>query len=62
MSNGTWKLKREGLEKNSLLMLNRELLEHAGSEWDEAKITARTERLIKVIAEVWKGPQGAWLK
>ena len=57
MSNGPWSQKRPKLGE-SILPLNKDLLDHVleGSQWDEAAILARGERLYKKALEVWPGP------
>jgi GNAT superfamily N-acetyltransferase len=61
VSNGPWignSGKRQGLESHDVLMLNRKLLETAGTEWNDAKILNRSETLAKIIVEIWPTPVG----
>ena len=57
MSNGPWSQKRPALG-GSILPLNKNLLDHApeGSQWDEAAIRDRGERLYEEALKVWPGP------
>jgi hypothetical protein len=41
--------KRQGLEANDVLMLNRQLLEKAGEEWTDDAIRVRTQELARLI-------------
>lgn len=57
MSNGPWSQKHPALG-GSILRLNRDLLDHVheGSQWDEAAIARRGQRLHEVALKVWPGP------
>lgn len=52
-SNGPWAAKREALGDHSVLFLNKDLLDHAGDEWDEAAIEERGRRLAALAAAAW---------
>src|SRR5207247_11144473 len=59
VSNGPWLGsggKREGLEENDVLLLNRELLKKAGDQWTDEAIRVRTQELIEVIIQIWPVP------
>lgn len=56
VSNRCWDIKREELEKFAASELNRDVLKHSNSEWKEADIIARGERLGEVALEIWPGP------
>ncbi len=59
VSNGPWigvGGKREGLEKNDVLFLNRELLKKAGDQWTDEAIETRTQELIEAITQIWPVP------
>jgi len=61
VSNGPWLGsggKREGLEAHDVLLLNRELLKKAGSQWTDETIRIRTEELADVIIAIWPVPPG----
>jgi hypothetical protein len=61
VSNGPWQgknSKRDGIEKHSVLHLNRELLQLAGDNWTEAKIVDRTGQLVDAIVKIWPVPEG----
>jgi hypothetical protein len=59
VSNGPWSgtnSKRAGLEGHDVLILNRDLLKRAGTEWTDETIRGRTQELVRLIAEVWSVP------
>lgn len=61
VSNGPWegaKGKRNALKAHDVLMLNRELLEDAGSSWGDTQIRNRSERLANAVLEIWPVPDG----
>lgn len=61
VSNGPWlgdTGKKHGLEAHDVLLLNRELLKVAGSEWTDAGIVSRSDELSKLIIEIWPTPEG----
>jgi hypothetical protein len=61
ISNAPWASnggKRDALQDHDVLMLNRRLLEQAGSDWSDELIRERTERLIEVITKIWAVPDG----
>ena len=53
VSNGPWTAKRDALGEHSVLFLNKDLLDHAGNEWDEAAIEERGQRLARLAAAAW---------
>ena len=53
MSNGPWQDKRASLDAHSVLFLNKDLLDHAPEQWDEAAIEARSRRLHAAAVRVW---------
>ena len=53
VSNGPWAAKREAIREHSVLFLNKDLLDHAGDEWDEAAIEERGRRLAALAAAAW---------
>ena len=53
VSNGPWTAKRDALGEHSVLFLNKDLLDHAGDEWDEAAIEERGRRLAGLAAAAW---------
>ena len=56
LSNSPWSVKREELNKHSTLFLNRQLLNDAPNDWDEASIQRRSEHLAEIIAQIWPSP------
>lgn len=57
LSNAPWKEKQATLDKHSVLLLNRQLLEmYAAEAWTEKTIVSRSLRMAKLVAEVWPGP------
>lgn len=58
VSNGPWPEKREALHGHDVLLLNRDLLDNAENAWDEDGIRQRTDRLAKVVCDVWPVPEG----
>ena len=55
-SNQAWEDKRERLQRHSLLLLNKRLLEALPDAWDEAAIDTRSRVLAAAAAEVWPSP------
>lgn len=53
LSNSPWSVKREELNEHSTLSLNRQLLNDAPNDWDEASIQRRSEHLAEIIAQIW---------
>ena len=53
MSNSAWQVKRAALDAHSVLFLNKDLLNYAPDQWDEAAIEARSRRLHEVAVRVW---------
>ena len=58
MSNGPWHDKRAGLDKHSVLFLNKDLLRHAPDVWNETAIDARARRLCQAAIKVWPHADG----
>lgn len=61
VSNGPWlgiSAKRDGLDGNDTLLLNRELVKSAPSAWTEQSIRDRTKELTKIITNIWAVPEG----
>ena len=56
ISNGPWPAKRAKLEEHSILHLNRDLVTGHETEWAEADIDARGEKLASVICRHWPLP------
>ncbi len=51
--------KRSLINKYSLLVLSRELVDGNVERWTEEAIRARSERLSRVLCRVWPGPDGS---
>ncbi len=61
VSNGPWLGpggKREGLEAHDVLLLNRDLLRVAPTEWTDDAIRMRTRELASIIVAIWPVPDG----
>jgi uncharacterized protein DUF262/uncharacterized protein DUF1524/RAMA domain-containing protein len=59
VSNGPWlgrEGKKEGLEENDVLILNRELLRQGGNQWTDDAIRVRTRELAEIILQIWPVP------
>ncbi len=56
VSNGSWRRKRTALDKHSVLLLNKDVLEQGGDSWTTADIEERSERLAEIALEIWPGP------
>lgn len=54
VSNGPYEGKREALAKQSLLVLNREIVEQ--EDWGEKQIEKRGAALLKLAKSIWPGP------
>lgn len=54
VSNGPFADKRDALEKHSLLVLNRDIIEE--DSWSEDHITARGENLFSLAKDLWRMP------
>jgi len=50
--------KREGIEANSVLLMNREVVERGRDVWDEESIDARTGEIIETLLATWRVPEG----
>ena len=53
LSNAPWQNKRETLGHHSVMFLNKDLLEHSPSVWDEAAIMERGRRLHQAAVQAW---------
>jgi hypothetical protein len=61
VSNGPWlgpDGKKHGLEAHDVLLLNREILRTNADAWTDTAIRARSEKLAKLILEIWPAPEG----
>jgi len=61
VSNGPWlgeSGKRQILETHDVLLLNRELLRDALTDWTDAAIRSRTDEMSDVILKIWPSPEG----
>lgn len=59
VSNGPWAgtiSKRAGLEGHDVLILNRDLLRRAGTDWTDEAIRGRNQELVRLVAEIWPVP------
>lgn len=54
LGNAEWNVKREAIEKHSVLMINRELVRE--SVWDESRIMGRTVYLFELARKRWPHP------
>lgn len=54
ISNGPWSKKQKEMGEYSSLLINKEILDPALSDWNEATILERTDRLARHIIEIWK--------
>ncbi len=59
MSNAPWADKRAALREHSSLFLNKDLLAHSRTRWNEAAIAARGERLWQAACAVWLSAERA---
>ena len=59
LSHSPWSSKREALNEQSVLMLNRRLVDHWPNEWNEETIDERSLELAEIVCRVWPGPR-AW--
>lgn len=57
LSNAAWQTKRLELNKHSVLMLNRQLVDENSEVWDESTIAARGADLADRLCAVWPGPE-----
>jgi hypothetical protein len=61
LSNSAWSVKRDALNKHSVLLLNRRLFDDHPVVWGESTIDQRSAALARVIVDVWPGPDSpAW--
>lgn len=56
VSNGQWSVKKDGLEKHSVLYLNRHVVSHQEG-WSEEAIDARSAAVASRIKAAWPGPE-----
>jgi hypothetical protein len=59
VSNGPWNGKggkREALERHDVLLLNREILKRAESDWLDEAVRVRTQDLAQLVTEIWQVP------
>lgn len=54
VSNGPWELKKKEIVKHSAIALNRQF--HEVDEWNEDRISARTEELFDLAKRIWPRP------
>lgn len=60
LSNAPWVNKRATLERHSVLLLNRVLLDESRDvTWDEQFIQNRSRRMAALVADIWPGPQSS---
>lgn len=59
MSNAPWADKRAALREHSSLFLNKDLLAHSRTRWNEAAIAARGERLWRAACAAWPSAERA---
>ena len=59
MSNAPWTDKRAALREHSSLFLNKDLLAHSRTRWNEAAISARGDRLWRAACAVWPSAERA---
>lgn len=57
-SNAAWSVKRMALDQHSVLLLNRELIHR--DEWRDDDIDERSERLARVLCDVWPSPHASF--
>jgi hypothetical protein len=63
LSNDAWTVKQKGLNRDSKLLMNVELIERFGEHFDEDSIDVRTTELSEAICRIWPGPDSAhWAK
>lgn len=55
-SNHAWAEKRDALSSNSVLFLNKDIVEHGKDSWAVADVRARGQRLAARALEIWPGP------
>lgn len=56
LSNSAWPIKREELNKHSVLLLNRRVVDEHPTEWTEDDIDVRSAELAQLIIGIWPGP------
>lgn len=59
MSNAPWADKRAALREHSSLFLNKDLLAHSRTRWNETAISARGDRLWRAACAVWPSAERA---
>ena len=60
VGNAAWPTKRAGLDKHSILHLNRDLVKDHPETWSEVDVDVRGEKLADLIAQHWRGPE-VWM-
>ena len=53
LSNAPWEEKQATLDEHSTLFLNKDLRSNAPEIWNECEIAERSQRLGRIVAEVW---------
>ena len=53
LSNAAWQNKRETLGHHSVMFLNKDLIQHSPSVWDETAIMERGRRLHQAAIQAW---------
>ena len=56
LSNAPWKEKQKTLHDHSVLFLNKNLLDNAPNEWNEASIGDRAKQLYEIAKRIWPRP------
>lgn len=56
VTNRGWGLKKEELDKNTVLFLNKDVVAQGGDSWAVDDIQERSERLAQLAVEIWPGP------
>lgn len=56
LSNSGWAKKRPALNKHSVLLVNRQIVDQNPETWDEGCIDSRSLQLAEQIVRIWPGP------
>lgn len=56
MSNGPWESKRTALHEHTNLLMTRNLIDEAGSDWTDASIRARSKSMGEMVCRIWEKP------